>query len=283
LLEAVHLNGLDFHVEIEGHGPPLLLLHGFTGGACAWDSIRSVLAVDATVVALDLIGHGQSARPADPARYTFEWATRDLLGLLDALHLPTVDLLGYSMGGRVALHFALEAPDRVRSLLLESASPGIDNPAERQARAASDDALAERVLREGVPAFVAEWEQQALLALAPHVSDDVRRRQRELRLANDPIGLANSLRGMGAGRQQPLWSRLNDLAHVPVCLVVGERDSRYCAIAQRIQAAVPSASLEVVPGAGHTVHLDQPEQFARLVKKLTQASTRCYIGSERLF
>jgi 2-succinyl-6-hydroxy-2,4-cyclohexadiene-1-carboxylate synthase len=279
----VHLNGLDFHVEIEGHGPPLLLLHGFTGSARAWDTIRSVLATHATVIALDLIGHGQSARPADPARYTFDWATRDLLALLDALDLRTVDLLGYSMGGRLALHFAVKAPDRVRTLFLESASPGIQDAAERRARVASDEALAQRLLGEGMSVFVAEWERQPLLALAPHVSDDVRRAQHELRLANSPIGLANSLRGMGAGQQQPLWSRLAEIAQLPTTLVVGELDSRYRATAQRIQTAVPSAALEVVSQAGHTVHLDQPDTFVSLVKKLTQADTRCYIGSERLF
>jgi 2-succinyl-6-hydroxy-2,4-cyclohexadiene-1-carboxylate synthase len=279
----VDLNGLDFHVEIEGHGPPLVLLHGFTGSVRAWDALRADLAADAMFIAVDLIGHGESAKPADPARYTFEWATRDLLALLDALNLERVDLLGYSMGGRLALHFAVNAPERVRRLVLESASPGIEDLSDRQARAASDHALAERIIRHGVPAFVAEWEQQPLLALAAHVPANVLLTQHQLRLKNSPIGLANSLRGMGAGQQQPLWSRLGDLAHTPMSLIVGEQDTRYCSIARRIQAELPHANLDIVSQAGHTVHLDQPAVFVRLVKKLTQASTRCYIGSERLF
>jgi 2-succinyl-6-hydroxy-2,4-cyclohexadiene-1-carboxylate synthase len=276
------LNGLDFHVEVDGDGPPLLLLHGFTGSVRAWDAIRSQLASDAQVIALDLIGHGQSASPPDPARYTLEWCARDLVGLLDALHVERVDLLGYSMGGRAALHFAVHAPERIKHLVLESASPGLEDSVERARRAQADDALAETILSNGVPAFVEQWEQQPLLMLAPHVADDVRMRQHALRLQNNPLGLANSLRGMGTGRQMPLWSRLNDLK-LPVHLIVGANDRRYCAIGERMHGMLPGSDLTVIDAAGHTAHLDQPARFVHKVKKLTRTEIRCYIDPERLF
>jgi 2-succinyl-6-hydroxy-2,4-cyclohexadiene-1-carboxylate synthase len=260
----IELNGLEFNVEIDGAGPPLLLLHGFTGSARAWDDLRAQLAPSRRLIALDLIGHGQSAAPPDPARYTLDWCARDLLALLDSLDLERVDVLGYSMGGRVALHFALSAPDRVKTLILESASPGIEDPVERSNRSKSDDALAQRMLDRGIAAFVDEWEQLPLLALQPHVPEDVRKRQHLLRLGNDPAGLANSLRGMGAGQQQPLWSQLGEL-QLPVQLIVGERDTRYVATAQRMAAMLPHAELAVVPSAGHTVHLDQPDAFVQVV------------------
>ena len=279
------LNGLDFHVEIAGTsgGAPLLLLHGFTGSVRTWDDLRSALGSHCPVIAIDLIGHGQSACPPDPARYSLDWATRDLLALLDALDLESVDLCGYSMGGRVALHFAVNAPRRVRALVLESASAGIEDTLERQNRAEADNALADRIQRDGVAAFVSEWEAQPLLALAPHVSAAARERQRELRLRNNSLGLANSLRGMGAGQQTPLWSRLDALKVVPTQLIVGALDARYCAVGQRLHTLLPRSELEVVSQAGHTVHLDQPAAFGQVVKKLTQPDARCYIGSERLF
>jgi 2-succinyl-6-hydroxy-2,4-cyclohexadiene-1-carboxylate synthase len=167
--------------------------------------------------------------------------------------------------------------------VLESASAGLLDAADRAARVASDEALAQRILRDGVVAFVDEWERQPLLALAAHVSEQVRREQHQQRLANNPVGLANSLRGMGAGQQPPLWSRLGELAQVPVGLIAGALDARYSAVGRRMQALLPSATLHVVSQAGHTVHLDRPASFARLVKKLTQAGTRCYIAAERLF
>src|SRR5438105_4663336 len=173
----MQLNGLDFHVEIEGAGPPLLMLHGFSGSVHAWDDLRPQLADRATLIALDLIGHGASAVPPEAERYTLDWCAQDFAALLDALHLERVDLLGYSMGGRAALHFAVRFPERVQTLILESASPGIESAAEREERRQSDDALAEHILGVGIAAFVEEWERQPLLALAAHVPEEVRARQ----------------------------------------------------------------------------------------------------------
>jgi 2-succinyl-6-hydroxy-2,4-cyclohexadiene-1-carboxylate synthase len=271
------LNDLTFWVEIDGAGPPLLLLHGFTGSSRVWDDVRPDLMRSATVITLDLIGHGRSAAPADAARYSLERAAEDVLALLDWLGLLEVNLLGYSMGGRVALHFATRHPRRVRTLTMESASPGIEDPAQRQLRLESDNALAVRILEVGLEEFAAEWEQQPLLALGSHVSEIVRERQHALRLAHTPLGLANSLRGMGAGQQQPLWSRLAEL-NMPVTLIVGESDFRYRAIAVRMCAALPSAHLLVVQHAGHTVHVDAPAELVRIVKQVL-APADCTLSS----
>jgi 2-succinyl-6-hydroxy-2,4-cyclohexadiene-1-carboxylate synthase len=261
-------------VELEGAGQPLVLLHGFTGSMRVWDDVRFELRSSATVVAIDLIGHGRSPKPSDPARYSLAHATADLASVLDTLALDRVSLLGYSMGGRVALHFALAHSNRVRRLILESASPGLDDPFERQFRVQRDDDLARRIETRGVAAFVAEWEQQPLLALAPHVTDEVWQRQHAQRLSNDQIGLANSLRGMGAGQQAPLWSRLPELS-MPVTLIVGESDFRYRGIAERMRPVLPEARLEVVPDAGHTVHVDQPAAYVRLVKAAIAPADQC--------
>jgi 2-succinyl-6-hydroxy-2,4-cyclohexadiene-1-carboxylate synthase len=256
---------LEFNVEIEGHGPPLLVLHGFTGSVSAWAEVRPALAAFARAIFVDAIGHGRSATPLDAERYTLDWSTRDLTALLDALEIDTVDTLGYSMGGRAALHFAVHAPERVRSLILESASPGIADALERTKRVEADAALADRIEQAGVEAFVAQWERQPLLQLAPHVSAAIRAEQRAQRLDNNPLGLANSLRGMGAGQQESLWPRLAQVEQ-PVQLIVGALDGRYREVGERMQSLLPQANLAVVPAAGHTVHVDQPAEFVRLVE-----------------
>jgi 2-succinyl-6-hydroxy-2,4-cyclohexadiene-1-carboxylate synthase len=261
----MRLNGLEFHVEVEGSGPPLLLLHGFTGSVRAWDEVRPALAAAARCIWVDALGHGQSAIPAEPERYGLDWSTRDLTALLDSLELEQADVLGYSMGGRAALHFAVHAPQRVRRLILESASPGLESEVERSKRAESDNALAQRIVSAGVEAFVAEWEHQPLLQPARHVSAAVRQNQHTQRLDNSALGLANSLRGMGTGQQLPLWSRLPEV-NQSVLLIVGALDQRYCQIAERMKALLPGGDLAVVPEAGHTAHLDQPARFAHLVK-----------------
>lgn len=253
---GVRLNAEELGVG----GTPLLLLHGFTGSAESWRPF----AWGRRAVAVDLLGHGGSERPRDPELYRAESQVRQLIGLLDVLDLAQVDLLGYSMGGRLALQLALASPECVRKIVLESASPGIVDPAERATRVASDEKLAEFAEREGIDAFVDRWEQVPLFASQARLPGQVRERVRRQRLANDPAGLAASLRGFGAGALDPVWDRL---PRHPALIVVGELDEKYCAIGQAMVERMPNARLEVVPEAGHTVHLEQPAVFERIVNE----------------
>ena len=164
-MTRIAVNGIDLNVETSGRGdgPALLLLHGFTGDAATWQPVLPYFDAYRTV-RVDLIGHGQSDSPADPARYTMAHAVEDLMALLDHLDIEQTALVGYSLGGRVALHFALAAPELLWALVLESASPGIDDPMERDARFASDAQLAASLERDGIEAFVDRWQAQPLFA-----------------------------------------------------------------------------------------------------------------------
>jgi 2-succinyl-6-hydroxy-2,4-cyclohexadiene-1-carboxylate synthase len=261
---GIQIDDIELHVERRGSGPPLLLLHGFTGSAAEWAGLAPRLAQLREVIAVDLIGHGRSSAPADPARYTMEHCVVDLLALLDELGHERVELLGYSMGGRAALQLAVAAPGRVRSLILESASPGIADEAERAARVASDEELAARIEREGLEWFVEHWAAIPLFASQAALHHEERAALRERRLGGTARGYANSLRGMGAGRQPSLWARLPELT-MPALLVSGELDVKYLAIAERAAALLPAGRHAIVRDAGHTVHLEQPEAFADLV------------------
>ncbi|MCX7789953.1 MAG: 2-succinyl-6-hydroxy-2,4-cyclohexadiene-1-carboxylate synthase [Chloroflexaceae bacterium] len=249
---------------LTGHGPPLLLLHGFTGSAEERAGLIPALAPLRQVIAVDLPGHGRAPAPADPSCYTMERTVADLLALLDHLGHAACDILGYSMGGRVALHLAATAPARVRALVLESASPGIEDPAERAARAAADEALAARIEQEGLEWFVDHWASLPLFASQARLPEAARAALRERRLRGSATGYANSLRGMGAGRQRSLWADLPAM-RVPALIISGELDEKYVAIGARMAAAMPLARQVIVPGAGHTVHLEQPEAFRDLV------------------
>jgi 2-succinyl-6-hydroxy-2,4-cyclohexadiene-1-carboxylate synthase len=258
---------------------PLLLLHGFTGDAATWDDVRAELGPDIPCIAVDLVGHGGTEHPSGMDHYHMPAAVADLATLLDLLGLPRVALLGYSMGGRTALQFAVAHPERVSALLLESASPGIADPAERAARVQSDAALAERIERDGIPVFVREWEALPLFRSQARLPAAIREAQRAQRLGNSPQGMANSLRGMGAGAQSSLWPALAALS-MPVLLITGEEDRKYVGLAAAMAEQLQDVRVFIVPEAGHTVHLEQPAVFTAAVGDFLHSAGPAKAGQE---
>ncbi len=170
------------------------------------------------------------------------------------------DYVGYSMGGRLCLHLAVAHPDVVRRLVLVSTTAGIEDPAERATRRQSDDQLAASIERDGVDAFLDRWLALPLFATLPRDAASLDDRRR-----NTIAGLASSLRLAGAGSQEPLWEQLSELT-MPVLVVAGARDDKYVAIGRRMSELIPQATFEVIEGAGHAVHLEQPDVFAGLLE-----------------
>lgn len=232
----------------------LVLLHGFTHTGASWDSLRRELPERYRPLAPDIRGHGRAgaARPV-----SLDAVIADVL----AQAPEEFDLAGYSMGGRIALHLALAAPDRVGRLGLIGASPGLSTPGERSARRQSDEALAAEVERLRIEEFARRWAQTPVLAGLP---DDVAAAVHTDRMRSTPAGLAAALRGLGTGSLPSLWDRLGELT-APVVLIVGERDTKFRAIAGEMAERLPRARLEIVAGVGHAVHLEAPAATAALL------------------
>ncbi|MDZ4764883.1 MAG: 2-succinyl-6-hydroxy-2,4-cyclohexadiene-1-carboxylate synthase [Chloroflexota bacterium] len=250
-------DGVLYRVHTAGEGRPLVGLHGFTGTGRGLLQYFPLLTTARRMIAPDLLGHGDTDAPDAPARYQIERAAADIAALIDTHADGRADVFGYSMGGRLALYLALTYPSRVRSLILESASPGLEMDDERTARIYSDDGLAARIERDGVAAFVEDWERLSLFASQ---SDARRAALRPERLAQRPNGLANSLRGMGTGMQPSLWDQLQQLS-MPVLLITGALDTKFRAIAAQMVAQMPHAQHIVIPDAGHAPHLEQNSVF----------------------
>lgn len=263
-LDVAAGDGLVLHITDQGDGPPLLLLHGFTGAAETWTPLIPALSAAHRVITVDLPGHGQSSAPADPQRYSLDAFAKDLIRVLDALSLDRVALMGYSMGGRAALRFASSPSDRVAALILESTSPGISDPDARRARVESDAALADFILKRGIEAFVDKWERLPLWESQRALPGDARARLREQRLRNRPEGLANSLRGAGAGADIPALDQLRKIK-VPTRVVVGALDSPYIELGKTLASSLPNASMTIVPNAGHAVHFEQPGALTNVI------------------
>ena len=262
-------NGHHYEALITGDGEPILLLHGFSGDKSTWHDLCPALQHEYHLIAIDLPGHGASDKPADTSAYRMERVAADIIRLLDKLNVFQCHLVGYSMGGRLALYLAIANAARFRSLILEGASPGITSEQARKARQCQDNELADKLEAHGIEWFVDYWQGLPIWDSQLSLSADLLLKQRLQRLRNDPHGLANSLRGMGAGAQPSLWQHLQQLS-VPTLLLAGEHDHKFLAINQQMAGVIPRAQLAVVPGAGHNTHLEQPDTFRRQVHSFLQ-------------
>jgi 2-succinyl-6-hydroxy-2,4-cyclohexadiene-1-carboxylate synthase len=228
----------------------VILLHGFTHTGRSWDPVIEAAGERYRPIAPDMRGHGTAS---DREPVTLEAVIGDVASLTPA----DFTLVGYSMGGRIALHAALALPERVERLVLVGASPGIADPAERAIRRRADERLADEIEQLPIEEFARRWASNPVLAGQPGwVHED--------RLRNTTAGLARALRGLGTGALLSLWDRLPEL-RVPVLLVVGERDHKFRAIAEEMSAAIEDVEVIVAPGAGHAVHLEAPTAVAGLL------------------
>lgn len=263
----IRAGGVELAVTERGpvSGVPVVVLHGFTGSAQAMDPLteRLAAALPARIICPDLVGHGQSEAPEDLDLYRVEAMAGQVAGLAGALDCETFHLVGYSMGGRVALTLGCTAPQRLRSLTLIGASAGIADPTERRLRAQADAARAERITAD-LSAFVNEWMEDPLFARQAALGETHLRAARAQRLASNPRGLARSLIAGGTGAMEPLHERLADCDTLTL-LVVGAHDSKFCAVADQLAAALPRAALAHIDGAGHAAHLEQPETTAAAI------------------
>jgi len=244
--------------------PPVLFLHGFLGSAQDWCDVITFFSDEYWCLAVDLPGHGKTVVNGSEENYRMENCANGLVDFLDSLNIGKCDIVAYSMGGRLALYMAVNFPDCFERVVLESASPGFKTKQERQDRQVHDNMLAERLETGSLKQFLKEWYDQPLFAT---LRQDKERFVRLLvnRTNNNKSGLATSLRMMGAGVQPSLWRQLHKI-QACLLLIVGEKDDKFKRIAAEMAPKCPRASICIVQGAGHNVHWEKPEEYARTVK-----------------
>jgi len=260
----VILEGADVRLNyfVTGEGVPVTLLHGFTQSSRSWQEVISAMPGGWRFVVPDLRGHGET-RVRQGAACTMEASATDLKMLWGHLGIDRTHLVGYSMGGRLALHVAAHRPERLLSLLTIGAHAGLE-PETREGRRLGDEALAERIEKDGVEAFVDYWAGMPLFAGLRRRGPSFVAQLRAERMKNTVAGLACSLRGMGAGVMEPVWDELGQVS-VPCTFVAGRLDHGYVASARRLAASVPNGRVEIVARAGHAVHQERPEAFTRVL------------------
>jgi 2-succinyl-6-hydroxy-2,4-cyclohexadiene-1-carboxylate synthase len=255
-------DGVGYETRQSGAGPALVLLHGFADSSRTWEAVWDVLGRDHRLLALDLLGHGGSDAPGAD-RQAVERQAADIAAIVERLAGAPVDVLGYSLGARVALWLALTAPALIERLVLVSPSAGIADPAERTARVRVDERWAALLESGDLAAFHEAWEAQPVFASRSRMPAEARDALRGAHLAANGPALARSLRGAGQGVMTPLQDRLADIEQ-PALVVTGELDPTGRERGELVAALLPGGRLSVMADAGHAPQLERPRRFAQL-------------------
>jgi pimeloyl-ACP methyl ester carboxylesterase len=246
------LNGIEIDYEVSGHGPTLLLSHGYGSTRHMWDDQHRAFADRWRVVSWDMRGHGQTESPADPKQYSAALTVADMRALLQHVGAERAVIGGLSLGGYVSLAFALAHPELTQALVICDSGPGYRNA---EARDQWNARAHERA---------ANLEARGLDALA--------RRSRETQQAvhRSAQGLAHAARGMLAQEGSRVIDGLAGI-RVPTLIIVGDQDQPFVAPSEYMAKKIPGARLAVIAGAGHSSNLDQPEAFNRVLREFLAA------------
>ena len=248
----------------DGSGIPLLLIHGFTGSNESFKTSIRYLRQYFKVIAIDMIGHGKSF-DKNPNNYSFERSVELIKDILIELNLKKTNLLGYSLGGRLALHLAINSTQLINKLILCSTSPGIKDKSDRKARQNSDSYLADLLLDQGIGGFVDYWESLSLWRSEKRLSYKIKNTMRKIRLSQEPLGLINSLNSQGQGIQKYILKNLKKIQNKTL-IFAGEKDEKYIKYSYEIQKNIEDSKVKIVPNSGHNLILENPIYIAKKTK-----------------
>lgn len=244
----------------------IVFLHGFTGSLKDWEELRYKTDPAYSTLTVDIIGHGLSDSPEDISHYFTDSIISQLSDVISYFTTEKIVLTGYSMGGRAALSFAAKYPQKIRGLILESVSPGIQDLEERKKRKLSDDELAEYISSNPIDNFIDMWMNLELFDSQKSLPKKNLQLIRKRKILNSKLGLSNILRGFGTGVMPQLYDHLKNIS-APTLLITGELDKKFTTINNRIVNQFPNAVHENIKNAGHNVLLERPGEFASLMNK----------------
>ncbi|MCK9281228.1 MAG: 2-succinyl-6-hydroxy-2,4-cyclohexadiene-1-carboxylate synthase [Melioribacteraceae bacterium] len=262
-LKGIKLNLISDSGIIDPTKKTIIFFHGFGGAATDWKFIFSSLPSGFQALAIDLIGHGSSDSPIEAFYYSAESINSQIREVIKSIDITNPILCGYSMGGRVALGYAINYPKEISALILESSSPGIIEAKEREIRALADSRLSERLETIGIEKFFNLWYEQPLFnSLKSNLT--LFEKTLKNKTKQNITGLRNSLKYFSPGLMNSYWNQLNKIS-VLLLLISGELDRKYCDINRKINSILDCSQLEIINGAGHNTHLEKPDEFIKLV------------------
>jgi 2-succinyl-6-hydroxy-2,4-cyclohexadiene-1-carboxylate synthase len=260
------INDVKYHVHAFGDNSntltPLILLHGFSGSGAVFKSLQEAV-YPRRSFALDLIGHGKTDSPSDEKRYSVENQLKDLHQIIKSLNIAMCNLLGYSMGGRLAIRFALQNPRLIKHLVLESTNSGIEDTSELEERILRDAKLANEI-RADFPTFLQKWNRLPLFNSPDDAPETTHKLFGDIQKNQNPEGLANSLTGFGAGSMQPVANKLHEIS-ADVLVITGSADYKYTEMWKSLINNFQKGTHKSIRNAGHRVHLDRPDAYIQTI------------------
>lgn len=244
--------------------PTILFLHGFMGSHEVFSDLIPIIKYVANPIGIDLLGHGRSSKFSSSDPFETSRQVDDLFKLINKITDAPPYLYGYSMGGRLALQFASAHPEMLKGLILESSNSGLTNAAKRKQRNRQDNQRA-RAIKNDFETFLDDWQKLPLFN-NHFASEETLNHYRMIQLNQDPHQMAYSLQSFGSG-VMPAVSL--DKIKIPVLLMAGENDEKYVKIMSQMQKNINKSRLEIIPGAGHRVHVDQPKDITDKLKDFT--------------
>jgi len=255
-----HLGQKYAQYHWSGDSPSIYALHGFMGSGRDFALLAQNLSVE--LWAWDLIGHGKSSVPLEERWYSL---AGQLQFLKDTIPRDSI-LLGYSMGGRLALQFACRHPQHIKGIVIVGGTPGIVGDQARQDRHRWDHQMASQIRANGMSAFVEYWNKLPIIQSQQNIASEHRQVMLDIRREHSEIGIANSIEYFGTGQMPHCWAELATM-DVPILLLVGEQDQKYIDIALQMFDVITNASLAVIPAAGHCAHLENPYSTATIIER----------------
>jgi 2-succinyl-6-hydroxy-2,4-cyclohexadiene-1-carboxylate synthase len=261
--DSININ-FEYFNSFEPDRNNVLMLHGFSGSLDDWREIHGLLNPNFNYIGLDLVGHGNSDSPVNVDKYSPQALSNQINDFLINLSIEQVIICAYSMGGRATLSFAINHPNKIRGLILEGTTAGIEREKIRSERIKSDEELADYIDSHNIEEFAELWMSKEIFNTQRRFSNEKLKNIREKITLNSKNGLANSLRGFGTGRMGYLGSRLNQI-NCPVLLVTGELDTKFTKMNSVLKKKFPNAKHKIIKNAGHNTHIEEPGKFVTII------------------
>ncbi|MBN1637742.1 MAG: 2-succinyl-6-hydroxy-2,4-cyclohexadiene-1-carboxylate synthase [Ignavibacteriales bacterium] len=265
----IRINDVEFNLIIprqpQKDKTPIIFLHGFTGCAEDWRYFVENLSSKYFPIAIDLIGHGKSSKPTEKKYYSTNQIVRQLNNILKTLNLNNICLVGYSMGGRISLSYALKYPESVKALILESTSPGIKNEYYRRLRVENDKKIVKLIIEQGLNKFLDFWLNQPLFETQNKIYNKDYENFKKSKYKNSPIGLANTLLGFSTGKMPSYWDRLQSIKQKTL-LITGSKDKKFTELNKLMKKQLNNSKHIIIKNVGHNTHLEKKNEYLIILK-----------------